>query len=86
VLISGVVQSVGFRMSTWQAAQKLGALQGYVRNLPDGRVEAVFAGDEEAVLWMSAWCKTGPQSARVSHIEVIEETYDSTLPVFQIQR
>lgn len=71
VLISGKVQGVGYRQWTVQQARKLG-LKGWVRNLSDGRVEAVFEGDKNTVEQMIKFCHNGPNSARV--IEVIVET------------
>jgi acylphosphatase len=44
-----------------------------VRNLPDGRVEAAFEGDPDAVGAMVEWCRTGPRWARVDAVEVVEE-------------
>lgn len=69
VTISGMVQGVFFRASTHEAAKKFG-LSGWVRNLPDGRVEAVFEGEEEKVREMVDWCGRGPPSAEVSGVEV----------------
>lgn len=72
VRVSGDVQGVGFRWFCREQAMGHG-LAGYVRNLPDGRVEATFEGDPEAVDEMVAWCRTGPQWATVASIEVEEE-------------
>jgi acylphosphatase len=69
VLISGRVQGVSFRWYTQRKAQGLG-LTGWVRNLWDRRVEAVFEGDAEAVRQAVAWCHTGEPPARVSNVEV----------------
>lgn len=77
VTISGKVQGVGFRASTVREAQNYPQVKGYVKNLPDGRVEAVFAGPEQEVLSLTAWCKKGPRSAKVTQIEVKEEAYQS---------
>ena len=67
VLIHGRVQGVGFRYATCETADRLG-LNGWVRNLPDGRVEAVLEGSrallDEAVLW----CGRGPAGARVQAV------------------
>jgi len=68
VKISGRVQGVWFRASTRDEAVLLG-LTGWVRNLPDGRVEAVFEGPEETLQQMLAWCRQGPPSARVDAVE-----------------
>jgi acylphosphatase len=73
VVVSGGVQGVGFRWSTREEATLRG-LAGYVRNLPDGRVEAVFEGPAEAVEGMIGWCRSGPRWAAVSGVEVREES------------
>ena len=82
VLISGRVQGVGFRRSLVREAAGSG-VQGFVRNLPDGRVEAVFLGPSEKVLKLTAWCKKGPLLAKVTGLEVKEEPLDLTLGQFQ---
>lgn len=70
VWVSGSVQGVSFRAMTRKEALKVGAL-GWVRNLEDGRVEAVFSGSETAVNHMVHWCGRGPLRAQVS--EVVSE-------------
>lgn len=72
VLVSGRVQGVFFRATCAAEARRCG-VAGYVRNLPDGRVEAVFEGPEEAVDRMVAWCRHGPELARVDEVEVYPE-------------
>jgi acylphosphatase len=72
VLVSGDVQGVGFRWYCREAAMGRG-VDGSVRNLPDGRVEAVFEGDPPAVDAMIDWCRNGSRWARVDSIEVEEE-------------
>ena len=72
LLISGRVQGVMFRDSTREMAVRLG-LAGWVRNLPDGRVEAAFEGPTPDVERAVAWCREGPSGARVSGIEVFQE-------------
>ena len=67
--IEGRVQGVFFRASTRQKAQTLG-IDGWVRNLPDGRVEAVFEGDEGDVGKAVSWCHRGPRSARVEDVDI----------------
>ncbi|AFY77169.1 MAG: acylphosphatase [Hydrococcus sp. C42_A2020_068] len=69
VLVSGLVQGVGYRYSTVDRAEKLG-LNGWVRNLPDGRVEAVFEGEKAAVEEMIRWCRRGPSAAVVQNVTV----------------
>ena len=68
VWVRGRVQGVFFRDSTRQAAVGLG-LRGWVRNLPDGRVEAVFVGDEAACKKALEFVRRGPPHARVDEVE-----------------
>jgi len=68
VWIEGVVQGVFFRESTRRTAIDLG-LAGWVRNLPDGRVEAVFEGDSTACQKVLDFVQVGPPSARVSQVD-----------------
>ncbi len=72
VLVSGRVQGVFFRATCAARARELG-VAGWVRNLPDGRVEAAFEGEDAAVDAMVAWCREGPPYARVEHVEVTPE-------------
>jgi acylphosphatase len=72
VYISGLVQGVSFRYYTRQEAQRHG-VSGWVRNLPDDRVEAVFEGDKAAVQQMIEWCREGPPSADVENVQVTWE-------------
>ncbi|MBD3271146.1 MAG: acylphosphatase [Elusimicrobia bacterium] len=69
VVISGVVQGVGFRVSTYEKVREYG-LSGYVKNRNDGKVEAVFRGSRENVERIIDWCNIGPPSARVKNVEV----------------
>jgi acylphosphatase len=66
---------VWFRGSTQQRAQALG-LAGWVRNCPDGSVEAVFEGPADAVAAALAFCGEGPPAARVERVEVWEEAVE----------
>ncbi len=72
VVVSGRVQGVFFRDSCRERASSEG-VGGYVRNLPDGRVEASFEGERDAVERMVEWAKQGPPQAQVDSAEVIEE-------------
>jgi acylphosphatase len=72
VFVSGHVQGVFFRDSTRQEAERLG-VRGWVRNLPDGKVEAVFEGPPARVDGLVAWCQEGPERARVEQVEAREE-------------
>jgi acylphosphatase len=69
VFIDGRVQGVFYRSFTRELAHNLG-LNGWVRNLRDGRVEAVFEGDKKMIEQAIKECYVGPPGARVSHIEV----------------
>lgn len=69
VFISGKVQGVGYRYSTVNEARQLD-LNGWVRNLPDGRVEAVFEGNRGVVEQIIRWCHQGPTSAVVKNVTV----------------
>lgn len=69
VFISGRVQGVGYRYSTVETATQL-RLKGWVRNLPDKRVEAVFEGKREIVEQMIRWCHEGPPAALVETVKV----------------
>jgi len=72
VVVSGQVQGVFFRAQCASRARDLG-LGGFVRNLPDGRVEAVFEGDQADVDALVDWCHTGPRWAQVEDVAVVEE-------------
>jgi acylphosphatase len=72
VIVRGFVQGVGFRVSVARRAQSRG-VAGWVRNRPDGTVEAVFEGEPEAVEALVAFAGEGPRSAEVDGVEVGEE-------------
>ena len=72
VNVSGRVQGVFYRATCARLAREKG-LAGSVRNRPDGGVEAVFEGSPDAVEEMVAWCREGPELARVDEVEVREE-------------
>lgn len=72
VIVHGVVQGVWFRESTRRTADALG-VAGWVRNLPDGGVEAIFEGDPDSVARAVAWSERGPERATVTSIEVFAE-------------
>jgi len=67
-IVSGRVQGVSYRASTVDAAEARG-LTGWVRNLPDGRVELEAQGDADKVDALIDWCKHGPPAARVDRVD-----------------
>lgn len=84
VLISGVVQGVGYRFSTQDMALLL-KLNGWVRNLRDGRVEAVFEGSQDTVEEILRWCHQGPPAAVVKQVDVEYEQPEG-LQGFEMRR
>ena len=72
VRVWGAVQGVFFRATCAREASGRG-VAGWVRNLPDGSVEAVFEGEPDAVEAMTAWCRRGPDGARVDGVEAADE-------------
>jgi len=84
VLISGRVQGVFFRAETLRTALSFG-LAGWVRNREDGRVEALFEGEDESVDRMLAWCRQGPPHARVDRVDMTEEPWSGDLKGFRIK-
>ena len=69
IFVYGRVQGVFFRYETYRLARNLG-VTGWVRNLPDGRVEAVFEGEKGKVDKLIEFCKRGPRGALVTKIEL----------------
>ena len=84
VRVSGQVQGVFFRDSTRQKAEELG-LAGWAKNLPDGRVEAVFEGPSEKVREMVRWCEGGPQQASVENVDADFEGPGEDLRGFEVR-
>ncbi len=76
VLVTGHVQKVGYRASTRKMALQLN-LRGWTRNLPDGRVEAVFVGIEPSVHAMVAWCQRGPLKAAVTDVATTRQPIEA---------
>jgi len=83
--VRGRVQGVYFRASTVQEAQNL-RLTGWVRNCPDGSVEAVAEGNRSKVEDLIAWCRRGPRGARVQSVDVKWSAFSGEFPDFRIQR
>ncbi len=84
VYVSGLVQGVFFRHETRKGASLLG-VSGWVRNLPDGRVEAVFEGDKEKVDGMLEFCRRGPPGAEVEDAEIEWESWKGEFQDFHIR-
>ncbi|HEU4400484.1 MAG TPA: acylphosphatase [Candidatus Polarisedimenticolia bacterium] len=84
LMIEGTVQGVGFRYFAQRVATGLG-LTGYVRNLPDGRVEAVALGPPEAIRSLIHELRRGPRGARVGGIESSQIDLDEASPGFEIR-
>lgn len=84
VFISGKVQGVGYRYSTVQQAKQLG-VRGWVRNLPDRRVEAVFEGNQAIVEEMIRWCRKGPSGSAVQEVKIEYEVLEN-LQGFEVVR
>ena len=83
LVVSGHVQGVGFRWFAVDAAQREG-VTGWVRNLPDGRVEAFVEGDLESVTRVERAIRRGPSRARVEHVSVIDEEASGAYATFSI--
>ena len=84
LVIAGRVQGVAFRAYAVDEAERLG-VHGWVRNLPDGRVEAVAEGRRDAVEAFVAWCRRGPPAARVDDISVTWEPHRGEFAAFEVR-
>lgn len=85
VLISGFVQGVGFRHFIKNKALEFG-LTGWVRNLPDGRLETVLQGSKEKINEMIELCKKGPLLSEIEDVEVEWQEEDKQFSDFLIQK
>ena len=74
--MAGRVQGVFYRGAAARRAREL-SVRGYARNLPDGRVEVLACGDEEAVRTFVSWLWTGSTASKVTSVDVIEVPPDS---------
>ena len=83
-VVSGRVQGVGFRYFTQDTARREG-VTGWVRNLPDGRVEALAEGDADAVTRLERALRTGPHGARVDRVYVDDEDPTGKYATFSVQ-
>ncbi len=83
-MVSGRVHGVGFRFFVEEAARREG-VRGWVRNLPDGRVEMLAEGDEESVDRLERQIRRGPPAARVDHVDVQPEMPAGDVKDFEIR-
>lgn len=83
-LVYGNVQGVGFRAATEQQANNL-QLKGWVRNLPDGRVEILAQGDDSALQTFQDWVAQGPRFAAVQTVTMQNLDVDAQLTCFEIR-
>jgi acylphosphatase len=83
VLVKGAVQGVFFRIKVQSLANGLG-ITGWIKNLPDGDVEAVFEGGESLVVKMVKFCKKGPIGSKVEEIVIKEEKFTGEFKDFKI--
>lgn len=79
------MQGVSYRASAQAEAQRLG-VKGWVRNLPDGNVEAMAEAEPEVIEGFLAWCKRGPRSARVKTVHVKDSPIDALFTHFEVRR
>lgn len=84
VIVHGLVQGVWFRQSTKDEALRIG-VNGWVRNLPDGTVEAVFEGEKKKVEEIVGWCHRGPTGAQVSKVQISWERPSGEFKHFDIR-
>jgi acylphosphatase len=84
LIIRGLVQGVFYRASTQETAVRLG-LKGWVRNMPDGSVEAVFEGPVENVKQAVEWCGQGPPGARVTEVNEEWSVYSGEFKGFEVK-
>ncbi len=83
IFVSGTVQGVYFRQNTKEVATRHN-VTGWVRNLPDGRVEAILEGDESDVNKVIEWCHVGPPKAKVTDVNVKFDNYTGEFADFVI--
>ncbi len=83
VLIKGRVQGVFFRAATQREAKRLG-ITGWVKNRPDGAIELMAEGEEDAIRELTSWANHGPSAARVDSVDVRWRGYTGEFPEFSI--
>ena len=84
VIVHGLVQGVWFRQSTKDEALRLG-VRGWVRNLPNGDVEAVLEGEKKKVEELVGWCHRGPSGAQVTSVDITWERFRGEFGQFDIR-
>ena len=84
VIVAGRVQGVFFRVETKRQAEKYN-VNGWVRNMPDGNVEAVFEGEEDNVKQLIKFCQHGPLVAEVTNVNVIREPFRDEFRRFEVK-
>ena len=84
VIVHGLVQGVFFRASTREEALRIG-VGGWVRNLSDGTVQALFEGEKKKVEEIIGWCHRGPSGAQVSKVDIVWEPYKGEYRHFDIR-
>jgi acylphosphatase len=84
LVIHGLVQGVYFRASTRDEAVRLG-VGGWVKNLPEGSVEALFEGEKKKVEEIVGWCYKGPPGAHVEKVDLRWETYKGEFRQFDVR-
>jgi acylphosphatase len=84
VVVHGLVQGVWFRASTRDEALRLG-VTGWIRNLSEGSVEAVFEGEKKKVEEIVGWCHRGPSGAEVTKVDVVWERHQGEFAQFSIR-
>jgi len=85
LIIEGVVQGVFFRANAREKADKSN-INGWIRNRPDGTVEAVFEGEEESVKKLIEWCHHGPPGAVVKNVKIEWQAYEGEFKNFTVIR
>jgi len=84
LFITGQVQGVFFRSQAKQKARSLG-ITGWIKNLPNGQIEAVAQGDQNKIKQFIDWCEQGPQLAQVEKVEIKTEQYQSEYQDFEVR-
>jgi acylphosphatase len=84
IFIRGIVQGVFFCAHIQKRAVELD-LTGFVQNIDDGSVEAIFEGDEEDIEEMLEFCNEGPRGAQVDDVELFEEEYEDEFENFEVR-